>query len=47
MNTQTYRSPVIADAGDAKAVTLGKNNFNRVDGTQYKEKRPGVAPSHR
>lgn len=33
-----YLEPVVLDAGDVAAVTLGKNTFDRVDNTQYKDK---------
>ncbi|MGW7691671.1 lasso RiPP family leader peptide-containing protein [Streptomyces asiaticus] len=40
MNTQTtapvYTAPVVLDAGDVVKVTLGTNNFDTVDDTQYK-----------
>ncbi|MFD3417689.1 hypothetical protein [Streptomyces decoyicus] len=34
--TPAYRAPVVLDAGDVVAVTLGTNNFDTPDDTQYK-----------
>ncbi|MGW9432504.1 lasso RiPP family leader peptide-containing protein [Streptomyces decoyicus] len=34
--TPAYRAPVVLDAGDVVAVTLGTNNFDTADDTQYK-----------
>ncbi|MFJ3950923.1 lasso RiPP family leader peptide-containing protein [Streptomyces libani] len=31
-----YSAPVVLDAGDVVAVTLGTNNFDTADDTQYK-----------
>ncbi|MFE3884971.1 lasso RiPP family leader peptide-containing protein [Streptomyces lydicus] len=31
-----YSAPVVLDAGDAVEVTLGTNNFDTADDTQYK-----------
>ncbi|WP_432011526.1 lasso RiPP family leader peptide-containing protein [Streptomyces cucumeris] len=40
MNTQTtapeYTAPVVLDAGEVVEVTLGTNNFDTADDTQYK-----------
>ncbi|MCP9209171.1 lasso RiPP family leader peptide-containing protein [Streptomyces cucumeris] len=40
MNTQTtaleYNAPVVLDAGEVVEVTLGTNNFDTADDTQYK-----------
>ncbi|MER7795694.1 lasso RiPP family leader peptide-containing protein [Streptomyces sp. NPDC097640] len=41
MNTQTttapvYTAPVVLDAGDVVEVTLGTENFDTADDTQYK-----------
>lgn len=33
-----YTPPVVLDAGEVAEVTLGKNTFDRVDRTQYKDK---------
>ncbi|MQS06073.1 lasso RiPP family leader peptide-containing protein [Streptomyces alkaliphilus] len=33
--TEGYAAPVVADAGDVVAVTLGSNNFDTADDTQY------------
>ncbi|MGW9177506.1 lasso RiPP family leader peptide-containing protein [Streptomyces decoyicus] len=34
--TPVYRAPIVLDAGDVVAVTLGTNNFDTPDDTQYK-----------
>ncbi|UKY47811.1 MULTISPECIES: lasso RiPP family leader peptide-containing protein [Streptomyces] len=34
--TPVYQAPVVLDAGDVVAVTLGTNNFDTADDTQYK-----------
>ncbi|MFJ5803739.1 lasso RiPP family leader peptide-containing protein [Streptomyces decoyicus] len=34
--TPVYSAPIVLDAGDAVAVTLGTNNFDTADDTQYK-----------
>ncbi|MFE7302550.1 MULTISPECIES: lasso RiPP family leader peptide-containing protein [unclassified Streptomyces] len=31
-----YSAPVVVNAGDVVAVTLGTNNFDTADDTQYK-----------
>ncbi|WP_432037253.1 lasso RiPP family leader peptide-containing protein [Streptomyces cucumeris] len=40
MNTQNtapeYTAPVVLDAGEVVEVTLGTNNFDTADDTQYK-----------
>ncbi|BBJ44120.1 hypothetical protein SSPO_068380 [Streptomyces antimycoticus] len=40
MNTQStapvYTAPIVLDAGDVVEVTLGTNNFDTADDTQYK-----------
>ncbi|MFE3202274.1 hypothetical protein [Embleya sp. NPDC059237] len=38
-----YRAPVVADGGEAKSVTLGKNGFDVQDKTEYRQKTPGRA----
>ncbi|MFB7461324.1 lasso RiPP family leader peptide-containing protein [Streptomyces sp. NPDC088353] len=32
----TYQAPVVLDAGEVVEVTLGTNNFDTADDTQYK-----------
>lgn len=32
-----YAAPVVLDAGDVVEVTLGNQNFDTVDDTQYKQ----------
>ncbi|MFF5719284.1 hypothetical protein [Streptomyces buecherae] len=32
----TYETPVVLDGGDVVAVTLGTNNFDTADNTEYK-----------
>ncbi|MFE3149125.1 MULTISPECIES: lasso RiPP family leader peptide-containing protein [Streptomyces] len=34
--TPVYVAPVVLDAGDVVEVTLGTNNFDTADDTQYK-----------
>ncbi|WP_432000177.1 lasso RiPP family leader peptide-containing protein [Streptomyces sioyaensis] len=34
--TPVYVAPIVLDAGDAAEVTLGTNNFDTADDTQYK-----------
>lgn len=31
-----YQAPIVLDAGDVVEVTLGTNNFDTADDTQYK-----------
>ncbi|WP_267130947.1 hypothetical protein [Streptomyces alkaliphilus] len=33
--TEVYTAPVVLDAGDVIEVTLGSNNFDTADDTQY------------
>ncbi|MFE7130882.1 hypothetical protein ACFVIM_08485 [Streptomyces sp. NPDC057638] len=33
-----YQPPAVLDAGTVVGVTLGKNTFDRVDNSQYKDK---------
>ncbi|MCE7081426.1 lasso RiPP family leader peptide-containing protein [Streptomyces sp. ST2-7A] len=33
--TEVYAAPVVVEAGDVVAVTLGSNNFDSADDTQY------------
>ena len=35
-STPVYTAPVVLDAGDVVEVTLGTNNFDTADDTQYK-----------
>jgi hypothetical protein len=39
----SYEAPVVTDGGAVAEVTLGKNNFDVTDNTQYKQKPPGVS----
>ncbi|MCK7622505.1 lasso RiPP family leader peptide-containing protein [Streptomyces sp. RS10V-4] len=34
--TEVYEAPVVLDAGDIVEVTLGTENFDTADDTQYK-----------
>ncbi|WP_336052207.1 lasso RiPP family leader peptide-containing protein [Streptomyces sp. CA2R101] len=34
--TPVYNAPVVLDAGDVVEVTLGTNNFDTADNTEYK-----------
>ncbi|MEV1040526.1 lasso RiPP family leader peptide-containing protein [Streptomyces sp. NPDC050204] len=34
--TSAYQAPVVLDAGDVVEVTLGTQNFDTADDTQYK-----------
>ncbi|GAA2433868.1 lasso RiPP family leader peptide-containing protein [Streptomyces sp. NPDC059118] len=34
--TPVYSAPIVLDAGDVAEVTLGTNNFDTADDTQYK-----------
>ncbi|MEU3989794.1 lasso RiPP family leader peptide-containing protein [Streptomyces platensis] len=34
--TPVYSAPVVLDAGDVVEVTLGTNNFDTADNTEYK-----------
>ncbi|MFI1502593.1 lasso RiPP family leader peptide-containing protein [Streptomyces platensis] len=34
--TPVYQAPVVLDAGDVVEVTLGTNNFDTADNTEYK-----------
>jgi hypothetical protein len=38
-----YQAPVVLDAGEVAEVTLGSNGFDRQDGSQYRDKTPGVS----
>ncbi|WP_181009085.1 hypothetical protein [Streptomyces sp. SM12] len=40
---ESASGPLVLDGGSVVAVTLGKNGFDVIDGTQYRQKTPGAA----